>query len=245
MFRALLLGAALAAELPDAAALADAAALLKTADAPRQAFLHSTIRMRVAVEQDDGSTQTGEFELRLGNENQQLVIFRDKRNQGRKFLTVGDKSWLIVPGSKNPIAVTANQRMMGASSFADIARIRLASDYTGELRAEPEPCGEPTRLCRVVDIRASVKTAPYASGTLWIDTSGLLRKAVYKLASGKPAKEILYRYKDSNGATVPAGLILNDLLPTSTTGKTTLDYLDRRPADHPAATFDPQQQVRR
>lgn len=239
MFEVLLIGAALAAEAPDATDL------LKQADAPRQAFLHSTLRVRATIEQDNGTSQTGEFNVYLGNEDQQLVVFRDKRNQGRKFLTSGDKTWLIVPGSRNPIAVTANQRLLGASSFADIARVRLSSDYTGALRPDIEACGEPAQPCRVVDITATVKSAPYASGTLWIDGSGFLRKALYKLASGKPAKEIIYHYKASNSGTVPAGLTLTDLLSVGNSGKTTLDYLDHRSTRHAPATFDPLQQIKK
>lgn len=237
MFEALLVSAALAAEVPDASTL------LKQADAPRQAFLHSTLRVRVSIESKDGAPQSGEFDIYLGNEEQQLVVFRDQRNRGRKFLTAGDKTWLIVPGSKNPIAVTANQRLLGASSFADIARVRLSRDYTGVVRPGIEACGEPAQPCRVVDISATVKSAPYASGTLWIDGSGFLRKALYKLASGKPAKEITYQYKDSNSGTVPAGLTLIDLLSTGSSGKTTLNYLDHRPTRHAPNTFDPLQQI--
>jgi len=238
MFEALLLGAALAAEAPSPAAL------LKSADAPRQQFLHSTLRVQVTVEEENGPTKTTELDVFLGNEDQQLVVFRDKLNKGRKFLTVGDKSWLIVPGSKNPIPVTANQRLLGASSFADIARVRLSQDYTGVLRPEKAPCGDPAQPCHVLDITATTKSAPYAGGTLWIDGSGLLHKAVYKLASGKPAKEISYRYKTRGSESVPAGLTLNDLLVMGT-GKTTLEYLQHTPTRHPPATFDPKRQVKR
>ncbi len=239
MFEILLLGTALAAGLPDAATL------LKQADAPRQGFLHSTLRLRVTVERPDEPPQTGEFDVLLGDEDQQLVLFRDKQNKGRKFLTVGDKSWLIVPGSKNPIAVTANQRLLGASSFADIARVRLATDYAGTVQPGLEACGDAGQTCHVVEISSLLKSAPYASGTLWIGADGLLRRAIYRLASGKAAKEIVYRYTDSHGVTVPAGLTLADLLLPDKTGKTTLDYLDRQPTEHPASTFDPRQQVRR
>ncbi len=239
MFEILLLGAALAADP------ADVTALLKQADAPRLAFLHSTVRMRATVESDDGHPITGEFDIHLGDDEQQLVVFRDIKNRGRKFLMVGDKAWLIVPGSNNPIAVTANQRMLGAISFADIARVRLSRDYTGTLRPGTDPCGEPAQPCRVVDVAARVKSAPYAAGTVWIDGSGVLRRAVYKLASGKAAKEISYRYTDRAGETVPASLTLTDLLLVDKTGRTTLDYLDHRPARHPPATFNPQEQVKR
>jgi len=240
LFSLLWLTAAFAADQPNVAVL------LRSADAPRQTFLHSVVRVRATVEQPEQPPQTGEFDLYLGNDDQQLVVFRDKKNKGRKFLMVGDKAWLIVPGSKHPIPVTASQRMMGASSFADMARVRLASDYTGTLQPGMEPCGEPAQPCRVVEIKAAAKSAPYASGMLWIDGAGLLRKAIYRLASGKPAKEIVYRYKeDTAGEMIPAGLTLTDLLLPDQAGRTTLDYLDRRAAELPASMFDPQRQVTR
>jgi hypothetical protein len=192
MFEALLLAAVLAADLPDAAAL------LTSADAPRRAQLHSVVRLRATVQPDDAPAQTGEFDLYLGDEDEQLVVFRDKKNKGRKFLLRGEKSWLIVPGSKNPIAITANQRMLGASSFADLARVRLVQDYTGNLRPGMEPCGQPAQPCYVVEITATTKTAPYASGTLWID-AGLMQKAVY--TSPQRAAKVSYRYRDDNGRT--------------------------------------------
>jgi len=239
MFEALLLAAALAADLPDATAL------LASADAPRRAQLHSVVRVRATIQPDDAPAQIGEFDLYIGNEDQQLVVFRDKKNKGRKFLLRGDKSWLIVPGSKNPIAITANQRMLGASSFADLARVRLVQDYTGNLRPDMEPCGQPAQPCHVLDITATTKTAPYASGTLWIDAAGLMQQAVYRLASGKPAKEISYRYRNDNGRTLPAGLTLQDLLLAENSGKTTLEYLNSRPAEHPADWFTPEFQIKR
>jgi hypothetical protein len=236
MFEILLLSAALAAE-------PDAAALLQSADAPRQGLLHSIMKVRATVQQADKPSQTSDFDLYLGNDDEQLVVFRDKKNKGRKFLMRGDKAWLIVPGSQHPIAVTANQRMLGAMSYTDIARVRLAQDYSGVLQPGMQPCGEPAQPCRVLDITANTKSVPYASGTLWIDGEGLLRKAVYVLASGKPAKQITYRYVDKAGRMQPARLTVTDLLLTSQSGETTLEYLEHQPAKHPASLFDPEQQI--
>lgn len=239
MFEVLLLSAALAAEGPDAATL------LRNADLPRQSFLHSSMKVRARIDQPDNDPQTGEFDLLIGTEDEQLVVFRDRRNKGRKFLIRGNQTWLIVPGSKKPIAVTPAQRLMGATSYSDLARVRLSSDYQGTVRPGVEPCSEPARPCYVVDITATSISAPYASGTLWIDTSeGLLRRAVYALASGKAVKEIFYRYRDYAGRTEPASMTLIDLLLPDKTGKTTLEFLEHKPAKHPPATFDPQQQVK-
>ena len=80
---------------------------------------------------------------------------------------------------------------------------------------------------------------------MWIDGDGLLRKAIYALASGKPAKEITYRYRDNLGQLEPSGMTLVDLLLPGSNAKTMLDIVSRRPTQHPPATFDPQQQVKR
>jgi len=63
----------------------DAAALLKSADAPRQSFLHSVVKVRASVQQADKPPQTGDFDLYLGNEDQQLVVFRDKKTRAANF----------------------------------------------------------------------------------------------------------------------------------------------------------------
>jgi len=238
MFEILLLSAVLAAE-------PDVAALLQSADAPRQGFLHSIVKVRATVQQADKPSQTGDFDLYLGNDDEQLVVFRDKKNKGRKFLMRGDKAWLIVPGSQHPIAVTANQRMLGAMSYADIARVRLAQDYSGILLPGMQPCGEPAQPCHVVEISANTRSAPYASGTLWIDGDGLLSKAVYALSSGKPAKKITYHYVDKDGRMQPARVTVIDLLLPDKNDVTTLEYLDQRPAEHSAVMFDPAQQIKR
>jgi hypothetical protein len=238
MFEILLISAVLAAE-------PEAAALLKSADAPRQGFLHSIVKVRATVQQADKPLQTSDFDLYLGNDDEQLVVFRDKKNKGRKFLIRGDKAWLIVPGSEHPIAVTANQRMLGAMSYTDIARVRLVQDYSGVLKSEMQPCGEPAEPCRVVEITANSRSAPYASGTLWIGSDGLLRKAVYALPSGKQAKDISYRYVDKDGNMELTHVTVIDLLLPDMSSRTTLEYLDHHPAAHPAGTFDPEQQIKK
>jgi hypothetical protein len=238
MFEILLLSAVLAAE-------PDAAALLKSADAPRQSFLHRIVNVRATVQQADKPSLTSDFDLYLGNDDEQLVVFRDKKNKGRKFLMRGDKAWLIVPGSQHPIAVSANQRMLGAMSYTDIARVRLAQDYSGVIQSDMQTCGEPTQPCHVVEITANTRSAPYASGTLWIGGDGLLYKAVYALSSGKQAKNITYRYVDKKGHMELTHITVIDLLMPDNGGETTLEYLDHRPAVHPPATFDPEQQTKK
>ncbi|MBI5612312.1 MAG: outer membrane lipoprotein-sorting protein [Gammaproteobacteria bacterium] len=234
MFNALLGALALAAAQPDAAVL------LTAADAPRAAFLNSVVEVRATAREKDKPDRHAEFELYVGGEDRLLVVFTDEKNQGRKFIANGGKTWLIAPNSSRPVAVTAKQRLVGGASFADVARVRLSRDYTGELRPQPEPCGEPERPCRVLDISAVAKTAPYAAGVLWIDARGLVRKAVYALASGKPARELSFEYREKAGRTVLSKAVIVDLLSGEQALATTLEYLNYRQVPMPDELFDPE-----
>ena len=234
MFSAALL--ALAVSLP-----ADPAALLQSADAPRAAFLHSIIDVRATISEKDKTDKLAEFELYVGGEDRQLVIFKDEKNRGRKFIINGDKTWLIAPNASRPVAITARQRLIGGASFADVARLRLSKDYSGELRDQAEACGEPPQSCRVMDIRATTKSAPYGSGVLWLDDRGLVRRAEYALASGKSARAVHYEYRDAGGQTTLGKAVIVDLLSGEQALTTTLEYLRYRKAPMPDALFDPEQ----
>ncbi len=233
MFSAALL--ALAVALP-----ADAADLLQAADAPRAAFLQNAIDVRATISEKDKPDKLAEFELYVGGEDRQLVMFKDEKNRGRKFIINGDKTWLIAPNASRPVAITARQRLIGGASFADVTRLRLSKDYTGELHDQTEPCGEPARPCRVLDIRATAKTAPYSSGTLWIDDHGLVRRAVYTLASGKPAREAHFEYRVGNGPATLSKAVIVDLLSGEQALTTTLEYLRYRKVPMPDELFDPE-----
>jgi hypothetical protein len=244
MFKLLLLlmtlGAAADTQVP--AAQADAHALLVRADAPRQQFLNTRVGVRATLTRAGKPDTISELELQIGDEDHQLVLFKDAKAKGRKFLLRGDKSWLLVPGSKHPVAISANQRMLGNISFADLARINLATDYTASLRPDLENCpsltGPGTAVCRVVDIRAGTRRAPYASGTLWIDGRGLAVHTVYALASGKPARAVDHAYVQQGAGWILKRTVIRDLL-SGEDSTTALDYLDHQPARFTQATFDP------
>lgn len=236
IFSAALLALSLAAQ-------ADTDALLQSADAPRVAFLHTIVDVRATIGEKDKPDRIAEFELYVGGEDRQLVIFKDEKNRGRKFIINGDKTWLIAPNASRPVAITARQRLIGGASFSDVAHLRLSRDYNGVLRERPEPCGELAQPCRVLDILANTKSVAYATGTLWIDDKNLVRRAVYVLASGKPAREAHFTYRDGNGQATLSKAVIVDLLSGEQTLTTTLDYVRYRKAPMADELFDPERAV--
>ncbi len=220
-------------------------ALLEAADQPRAAFRQSVVHVRLTVRQPDRPDVLTEFDLHVGGEDRQLIVFTDPRNRGRRLLLRGAKAWLFTPGTTHPVPISANQRLAGGASYAEIARVRLAGDYRGTLRAEPEPClmgsagSDAGETCRVADITAVARSAPYPAGTLWLDPRGLVRRAEYLHASGKPAKSVTHEYREQDGRVVLARSVIRDRLNADTDQATIIDYLDYRRESQPESMFDP------
>ena len=175
-----LIAASVAAAVP-----ADPAALLARADAPHDRFLEGIIHLRVVVNERGKKPLENLLELFVRGTDASLCVFREGKQTGRKILTVGDKVWLIVPGASRPVPVSKSQRLMGAASFGDIARLRFADEYEGTLR--------PGDGDFVLDLTAKRKGAAYPAAVLWIGRAdGLARRLRLSLASKKEAKEVTF-----------------------------------------------------
>jgi hypothetical protein len=217
---------------------------LARADAPRQAYIGSVVQVRATQSTADAPDVVHHLELAIGDAQRQVVRFTDARDQGKKFLLRGDRSWLLVPGTRHPIPISPNQRMLGNIAYADIARVQWARDYTGRLRAAAEPCADDAAhseaLCQVVDITARASHVPYAAGSLWIDARGLAVRALFVLASGKAARAVRLHYRRADERWLLARMEIDDLLSGAAVRRTTLEYLDYRPTTFDDRVFDPE-----
>jgi hypothetical protein len=176
-------------------ALAAPATMLKRADAPHDAFQEGLIDLRVTVEERGKEPVEAAIDLFVQGTDKALCVFREGKQKNRKILTVGDRVWLIVPGASRPVPVSKSQRLMGAASFGDIARLRFADEYEATLRegesTVPGKGGETP--CRVLDLKAKRAGSAYPTAVLWIGRDdGLARRLRLSLASGKEAKEVLF-----------------------------------------------------
>ena len=226
-----MIGAALAliAGIALAAATAPSPAeLLKLADAPKNAFAEAVIHARITVTENGKTTSPAEFELYKKGDDRGLVVFTAGKQKGRKMLTVGDRVWLIVPGSSHAIAVTPNQRLMGGASLADVSKLRFSQEFDAAPAGPSETIDG--RECDVLKLTPKSAKSSYGGGTLWIDRQDhLARKALVALVSGKPAKEIAFdRYGRQAGKTVLESMTIKDLLGGAST--TRIEYTNYRVA---------------
>jgi len=229
-----------ASSLPGASP-ADPAAMLKRADAPHDSFPEGLIRMRVVVNERGREPVATALDLFVKGTDTSLCVFREGKQKDRKILTLGDRVWLIVPGASRPIPVSKTQRLMGAASFGDIARLRFADEYEGTLREGESPVAEHggATPCRVLDLKAKRAGAAYPTAVLWTGRDdGLARRLRLSLASGKEAKEVLFTSYGENRRIKT--MEIRDLLAKGGSNVTALAFTsyEPRPLDH--KMFEPE-----
>ncbi len=219
----------------------DPAELLKRADAPYEAFPEGVIRLRVLVNERGKKPVSSGLELFVKGTDHALLVFREGKQSGRKVLTSGDRVFLIVPGASRPIPVSKTQRLMGAASFGDIARLRFADEYEATLRPAEEriagAAGE--TACRVLELTAKRAGAAYPTAVLWVGREdGRARRLLLSLASGKDARDVAFTSYDDEHRI--ATMEIRDLLAAGGANVTSLVFENyaRRPLD--PSLFDPE-----
>lgn len=233
---ALLLAANLARAGGDGTA---AEALLEAADAARLTLQEGVMQLRVVVVGQDGKPAESALDVYVKGSDRVLCVFREGPAKGRKILVVGDRVWLLVPGTVHPIPISASHRLWGGASVADVARLRFAEDFSATIRPGEETVDQVP--CHVLELKRRTPRAPYASGTLWIGRDDRLpRKTRLALGSGKQAKEIRFTaYGADDGQRVLRRMEIDHLLPSERGMVTSLEFVryERRPLA--SDLFDP------
>ncbi len=218
--------------------------LLRAADESRHVVEEGVISVHALVRGRDGNPVESELDVYVQGLDRTLCVFREGKQKGRKVLVVGDRVWLIVPGSKRPIAVSANQRLLGGASVTDLARMRLADEFDGTVRDGVESVD--ATPCWVLDLKARSARASYAAGTLWVGREDRLpRRLRLGLRSGKEAKDLLFSvYRREGSRMVLARMEIRHLLAHERGEVTVLDFLRYQPSALDPAMFSPEAGVR-
>ncbi len=238
MFSAVALALTLAAGEPSPAEIQR---WLQSVDDARNAFAEARITARATQWEGERKAGSADFDIYVKGRDHALIVFRGGKNDGRKALTVGEKMWLLVPGAEHPVPITPNQRLMGGASFGDVARMRLAEDFTATARPGNETVGD--HACKVLDLTAKSPRAPYPKVTLWLDAEGehLPRKLLFFLPSGREAREVLFtKFRRVAGKEAVAEMEIHDLLGPKSDTVTRLEYLQIESAHIDDSIFTPE-----
>jgi outer membrane lipoprotein-sorting protein len=138
------------------------------------------------------------------------------KEQGRSILMLGDQMWLLLPGTKRPMRVTPQQRLLGPAAGGDVARTRFREDYQVQTLTE-ETLGGVT--CWLLDLIARRPASSARKVLLWVAKDGLIPlKADFHLASGKLARTAQFEPPiQALGRPVMPGLMLSEANGTEVT----------------------------
>ena len=218
----------------------DLMSLLAAVDATRNAFDEAIISARATQVVDGREKGSANFDIYVKGREKGLIVFRGGKNSGRKVLTNGERMWLLVPGSRNPVPITANQRLLGGASFGDVARLRFSEDYVAKDSDRTETASG--RTCRVLELTAKSPKVTYPRVVLSADERERVPCRVrFFLSSGKEARSVTFtKFRREAGKTVVSEMEVRDLLGAASRVATRLEYLSFRSARLDAKIFTPE-----
>jgi hypothetical protein len=217
----------------------DVEALVAAVDATRNVFQEAIITARATQLVDGKETGSADFDVYVKGRDRSLIVFRGGKNNGRKVLASGSRMWLLVPGSTNPVPITANQRLLGGASFGDVARLRFSEDYTAKATGKTESAAG--RSCAVLELTAKTPKVSFPRVLLSVDERERVPCHVrFFLASGKEVRAVTFtKFRLESGKTVVSEMEVRDLLGAASRAVTRLEYRDYRLARLDSSIFTP------
>ena len=177
--------------------------------------------------------------VRVADRIRSLVRYLEPpRSRGRSLLFIERNMWVYIPGTRQVLRISPQQRVLGGVASADVARMVYSIDYALDAVEElPEEGGERRR--RLVLSKRS-KGAAYARIVLIAagDEARPLRASFFASSGPRHLKTLYFEgYREALGRSRPTVLRLVDHL--NGDEETVLEYSDFRLEDTPDAWFQP------
>lgn len=222
-----------------ACAADDVPTLLRTADRFRSGAEHLQVETLVQTVNRDGSPdKERRYTVFLQPGHKSLVLMRSPAEAGQKVLMLDDDFWLLLPGSQRPLRITPAQKLLGEASTGDIATLRWAEDYDGQLVGE-EPCepGSAAR-CLHLSLQAQRRGLSYQRIELWLGQQHHepVRAELY-VQSDKLAKLARFVVDSAAAPTRVNEMVLGDRIGSHK--ETRVRYLSRQAREIPASWLNP------
>jgi hypothetical protein len=217
-----------AALLYNTASAQDIPTLLKDADHYRMSADNLQVDTQVVVLNTDGSQdKERRYTVFAQADRKSLVLMQSPVEKGQKVLMLADDFWLLMPNTQRPMRITPMQKLLGDASTGDIATMRWAGDYTGQVVGE-EPCMPDSKaICLHLSLQANRKGVTYQRVELWIGkTRHEPVRADLFVQSDKLAKQARFVMDKPNAPTIVSEMVLTDQL--SNKKETHIKYLARK-----------------
>ena len=209
--------------------------LLQQVDAVRAPNGAFTFKVTVTAPDGDGL----KLSVRVADQVRSLVRYLDPpRSTGRALLFIDRNMWVYVPGTRQVLRISPQQRVLGGVASADIARMVYSLDYAlASVEELPEEGGERRR--RLTLSRRS-KGAAYARINLVAagDEARPLRASLFASSGRSHLKTAYFEgYREVLGRLRPTVLRVIDHL--NGDEETVLEYFDFALEATPDAWFQP------
>ena len=170
------------------------------------------------------------FESWARGEDETLIEFTSKGEEGQKILRTADEIYLYFPEAEEILRIQGSAMrdsvMDSGFSYEDMTGGKgLLSDYETELIRSETVGG---RDCFVVELTARRRSVPYYTQLLWIDAERFVGVRIHKFSrSGQLLKEMeVLEYREIAGKTVPVRMILRDRMKKNSSTEFVLDELE-------------------
>jgi outer membrane lipoprotein-sorting protein len=161
------------------------------------------------------------------------------RDAGKMVLLDAKTLWFYDPASKASVRISAQQRLVGQASIADVLNVNLAVDYAGTLLASEtiQDAARQDRQCWHLDLKAANDQSTYNRVEYWVEHGTFYPiKAKFYSDSGRLLKILYYRgFEERLGGVRPTEAVIIDAVDTSLV--TTLQFGDYQFQDIPEAWF--------
>ena len=160
------------------------------------------------------------------------------RSAGRSLLFIEHNMWVYVPGTRQVLRISPQQRVLGGVASADIARMIFSLDYA--LASVEELAEEGGERRRRLALSRRSKGAAYARIDLLVagDDARPLRADLFASAGGRHLKTTYFEgYREVLGRQRPTVLRVIDHVKGDR--ETVLEYSDFTLEDTPDAWFQP------
>lgn len=209
--------------------------LLQQVDAVRAPDNAFTFEVAVTAPDDDALR----LSVRVADPIRSLVRYLEPpRSVGRSLLFIERNMWVYVPGTRQVLRISPQQRVLGGVASADIARMVYALDYVLDSVEElPEEAGERRRR-----LTLSGRSKGAAYGRIALVAAGEEARplqASFFASSGRRHLKTAYfeRYREVLGRSRPTVMRVVDHL--NADEETILEYSDFAFEDTPDAWFQP------
>ncbi len=167
-------------------------------------------KFKIYVEEEK-SGEKSEFEVSISGKNSLAVQIKPANSFHRKLLMKADDLWLFVPGSKRPVRVTMEQRLVGDVSNGDILKTDFAEDYSA-IRIVDRDANQSGSV-EVFELKKKSEGAAYQKIKYFVDRKNHHPlKAIFYAASGKELKSAQYlKFKKVLGREICIETLITDL----------------------------------